>query len=84
MSESPPAFVSRRGGVLPGWTVRFERNTVSIAKYVFLGEAALELGDCDRGFEGLADVSAVLCGNTHLSPSLHLPSGKNLHGFGCQ
>ena len=28
-------------------TVVFENNTVSIAKYVFLGEGALLLGDCD-------------------------------------
>ena len=80
----PPALVGRGGGALSELTVRFENNTVSMAKYVFLGEGARELGEGDRGFEDVVDVSAFLCGKMHLSPSWHFPSGKNLHGLGCQ
>ena len=60
LSESPPALVGRGGGVLPDLTVRFENNTVSKAKYVFLGEGARLLGDCDLGFEDADDDSAFL------------------------
>ena len=60
MSESPPALVGRGGGVSSKSTVVFEKNTVSNAKYVFLGEGARLLGDCDLGFEDVDDASGFL------------------------
>ena len=45
---------------MPELTVRFENNTVSKAKYVFLGEGARLLGDCDLVFEDADDDSAFL------------------------
>ena len=38
-------------------TVVFEKNAVSNAKYVFLGEGALLLGDCDLVLDADDDVS---------------------------
>ena len=46
--------------MLPDLTVRFENNTVSKAKDVFLGEGARLLGDCDLVFEDADDVSVFL------------------------
>ena len=41
-------------------TVVFENNTVSNAKYVFLGEGARLPGDCDLGFDDVDDASCLL------------------------
>ena len=40
-------------------TVVFEKNTVSNARYVFLGEGALLLGDCDLVLDDDDDASCL-------------------------